>query len=76
MDFIEGCEAAWGESWDIVQIFYDVGFPERARHIQRSGVEAGGEDAELFPIAGFGERDVSHMEFYVKVLVFHPIGVV
>ena len=52
------------------------GFPERAGPIQWPGVQAGDLDAELAPVAGFGQGDMAHVEFEVEVIIVDPVGMI
>ena len=66
-------KAAGGQVQETVEPFDDVDLPQRAVQVQRPGVDARGLNAELAPVAGFGQRDVAHMVFQVELLVVHPV---
>jgi hypothetical protein len=76
MDLRHHREAAGLGALDIVEALDDVHLPERLREVERAGVQARDLDAELAPVAGLGERDVSDVELEVEVRVLHPVGVV
>ena len=56
-----------------IEPFDQVEFPQRARQVQRSRVDARGLDAELAPVARLRQRDVAHVVLEVEVLVLDPV---
>ena len=59
-----------------VQPFDHIHFPQRALQIKRAGVDARGLNAELAPVARFGQREVAHVIFDIESLVLDPVRVV
>ena len=67
-------EAPGRDALDIVEPFDNIDLPHGLVPAQRRGVDARGENAQLPPVAGFGQGDVAHVVLEVKIRVFHPVG--
>ena len=76
VDLQEHREAARRQPLHVVQPLDDVGLPQRPRTVESARVQAGDLDAELAPVAGLGQRDVSHVELDVGVVGIDPERVV
>ena len=55
------------QAGDMVEALDDVGLPERLAAIERARMDARDLDAELAPVAGLRQRDVTHVELDVDV---------
>ena len=62
------------EPLDIVQPLDHVDFPHRLVAPQGSGVDPRRQDAQLAPVAGFGQGDMAHVVFQVELGILHPVG--
>jgi hypothetical protein len=76
MVFADDCECPFGDSVDIVESLDNIYFPRRPAQVQSTGVNPCHENAQLPPVAGFRERDVSNMKLEIKLIVIDPIGIV
>ena len=65
--------AAFRYARNVVEPLDDVDLPERLREVQRAGVDARDQDAQLTPVAGMGQGDVADVVLEVEVLVVHPV---
>src|SRR3546814_9840025 len=73
MDAVEHREAARRDALDPVEPLDDINVPERAVHVHRLREPARDRDAELPPVAGFGQARVAHVRLDVEMLVLDPI---
>src|SRR3546814_2866610 len=76
MDAEEHREAARRDALDPVEPLDDINVPERAVHVHRLREPARDRDAELPPVAGFGQARVAHVRLDVEMLVLDPIGMI
>ncbi|MNO87993.1 hypothetical protein D3C76_794270 [compost metagenome] len=71
----ENGEAALGDALDVVEAFDDVHLPGCPGKIHGAGMDTRHHDAELAPVARFGQREMANVEVDVEQVVFHPIGI-
>jgi hypothetical protein len=76
VDLGQDGERPFREPLHLSEALDDVELPERPGAVQGAGVEPGRRDAELAPVAGLGERDVTDVELEVEVGVLHPVGMI
>src|SRR3546814_13222089 len=74
MDAVEHREAARRDALDPVEPLDDINVQERAVHVHRLREPARDRDAELPPVAGFGQARVAHVRLDAEMLVLDPIG--
>src|SRR5688572_5973468 len=65
-------EATRRHARHVVEPLDHVRLPKRLAAIERPGVQARDLDAELAPVAGLRQRDVSHVELDIEVRVLDP----
>ena len=69
-------EAALGDAGDIIEPLDNPKLPQWFGQIKRAGVKAGDLNAELPPVTGLGQRDVTDMILKIEIAILNPVRMI